>query len=355
MTKSLVPVAKIIINDKPLSVDVKSKIGSISIEVLEDLEAAAMFTLQIGSSDSIKNETYWIDNNDPFELGRKVEIKLGYKNNQESLIIGEITGFEIDFTSNGAILTVRGHSATHRLLRGNKSRTFTEMKFSDIVKKIAKEHGLKTKIEDKDLKNLVSEYVIQWNQSDFDFLKNHAMKIDHEVFIEKNTLHLRPIQRDSSKPTILILDREENLTQFSIHLSTMGQVEKIQVYSWDPKKKERLIAEVGKETTHEKNGAVLESGRKIFKNSNYATIMPEIDDQKLLDAFAKTLLDAMDRSYITGEGTCRGDPKLRVGQTIEVTGVGTRFSGYYYVTRTTHSYSESEGYKTEFSFTRKVK
>ena len=87
MTKSLVPVARIIINDNPLPFNVKSKTGSIRIKVSEDLEAPAMFTLEISGWDFIQNKANWIDDDEYFGLGNKIEIKLGDKNQQESLIV----------------------------------------------------------------------------------------------------------------------------------------------------------------------------------------------------------------------------------------------------------------------------
>jgi len=46
----------------------------------------------------------------------------------------------------------------------------------------------------------------------------------------------------------------------------------------------------------------------------------------------------------------RGD--VRAGSVVKVEGLGTRFSGLYYVISTVHSYSQAKGYRTKFSFRR---
>jgi len=349
MTKSLVAVARIIINDNPLPIDVKSKTGSISIKVSEDLEAPAMFTLEISGWDLIQKTANWIDNDQYFGLGNKIEIQLGYKNKQESLIVGEITGLEPEFTSDGAILTVRGHNYSHRLLRGNKTQTFTNIQDSKIAEKIAEQQKLETNIE---ATKETLDYVIQSNQSDLDFLQNRAERIGYEVFVENKTLYFRSVQEDSQ--TILTLDIKEDLIQFSPRLSTMEQVGQIEVRSWNPLEKKLLVgkAGVGDEKTTmggETSGA---KAVKIFGKTSYIYLNSSIKTEQEAKKVAEALFNQMTRSYITGEGTCIGNPQLRVGKVIEIIGVGERFSGSYYVTETTHSYSESEGYQTEFSFKR---
>ncbi|KST68644.1 phage late control D family protein [Mastigocoleus testarum] len=349
MTKSLVPVARIIINDNPLPIDVESKTGSISIKVSEDLEAPAMFTLEIIGWDLIQSQANWIDNDKYFGLGNKIEIKLGYNNQQESLIVGEITGLEPEFTSDEAILTVRGHNHSHRLLRGNKTQTFINITDSQIAKKIAEQQKLKFQTEDTKEK---LDHVIQSNQSDLDFLQSRAERIGYEVFVENETLYFRSIQEDSQ--TILTLDLNEDLIQFSPRLSTMEQVGEIEVRSWNPLEKKLLVAKAGVGDEKTTMGGKTSGAKavKIFGKTSYIYLNSSIKTEQEAKKVAEALFNEMTRSYITGEGTCIGNPKLRVGKVIEVTGVGERFSGFYYVTETTHSYSESEGYQTEFSFER---
>jgi uncharacterized protein involved in type VI secretion and phage assembly len=57
----------------------------------------------------------------------------------------------------------------------------------------------------------------------------------------------------------------------------------------------------------------------------------------------------LDGRFIEAEGTCSGDPRLVAGASVEITEVGTHFSGTYFVTSTTHIYSARESYTTRFS------
>jgi uncharacterized protein len=49
-----------------------------------------------------------------------------------------------------------------------------------------------------------------------------------------------------------------------------------------------------------------------------------------------------------GEGICTGRTDLHPGRVIKIDGIGTRFSGQYYVTSTSHRYSQRDPYQTHF-------
>jgi uncharacterized protein involved in type VI secretion and phage assembly len=67
---------------------------------------------------------------------------------------------------------------------------------------------------------------------------------------------------------------------------------------------------------------------------------------------AKSLADGLSndisRNFVQAEGTCMGDPRVKAGWKITIKGVGTRFSGKYFVTSATHIYNAG-GYETRFS------
>jgi phage protein D len=51
---------------------------------------------------------------------------------------------------------------------------------------------------------------------------------------------------------------------------------------------------------------------------------------------------------VTAQGTTVGLPDLRAGQRVRIKGVGSHFSGTYFVTDTTHTITDA-GYTTHFS------
>jgi phage protein D len=84
--------------------------------------------------------------------------------------------------------------------------------------------------------------------------------------------------------------------------------------------------------------------------------VPDRQEQKVdlpvftaAEAKQKALGIMLDRSkeIVTAHGKTVGLPKLRAGTRVNIQGVGSRLSGTYFVTKTTHTLGES-GYVTEF-------
>ena len=150
---------------------------------------------------------------------------------------GEITALEPEFCATEVPkLIIRGYDRRHRLLRGCKTRSFVQVKDSDIAGQIAGDAGLTAQAEDT---GVVLDYVLQHNQTDMEFLQDRARRIGYEVVVEDKSLYFRSHQNAQSE--VLTLVREEDLLEFYPRLSTLGQVGEVAVHGWDVKKKKTLV------------------------------------------------------------------------------------------------------------------
>ncbi|AFZ55804.1 phage late control D family protein [Anabaena cylindrica FACHB-243] len=342
--KTLSPNMRVLIQGQKLSTEASADL--ISVKVFEDVEVPSMFTLEFTSWDLAKGKLTWIDDN-LFDIGNEVEIQMGYENKLKTVIVGEITGLEPEFSQNcPPILVVRGHDMRHRLLRGSKTKSYAKMKDSDIASQIARDRGLTPKVKDSEVKH---EYVLQHNQTDWDFLQTRAERIGYEVVIDNKTLYFQPPQNDGQK--ILTLKFQENLRDFLPRLSSMGQVEEVEVRGWIPKDKEEVMGKAAAGKEGSKMGGKTTGAKAVesFGKSVSTVVSQPVSSKAEADQIALGQFKDMAIAYITAEGTCAGIPTLRIAKVIEVTGVGKRFSGMYYVISTEHNYSESQGYNTLFT------
>src|SRR5215472_10219442 len=96
----------------------------VDLEVDVSVAIPSMFALVMGAADTQKEDVPWLDE-DMFAIGRPIEVKLGYENELTSVIKGEITGLEPEFSAaRRPALRVRGYDRRHRLMRGLQTRTF---------------------------------------------------------------------------------------------------------------------------------------------------------------------------------------------------------------------------------------
>lgn len=345
----LVPDFDIVINGTPLSIEAKAHVTDITVD--DDASIPSMFTLELTGSDDQEEETPWIDDQELFAVGHVVEVKMGYADALETLIIGEIIGLEPGFVFNSLpSLIVTGFDRRHRLQRGRKTRTFVQQKDSDIAGQIGSEAGLTVQAEDS---QMVHDYVLQANQTDMEFLQERARRIQYEVVVEDKTLFFRPVPNAESEALGLTMNDE--LLEFYPRLSSVRQVSEVRVRGWNAKDKQEIVGEAraGDEVSTmggENSGAAL-------VESAFGTAVGMVSDRPVAtqaeaDQFAKAYLKNMALSLITGEGVCLGRTDVRPGKVIKIDGVGKRFSGLYYVTAVTHRYGSQQGYRTHFTFRR---
>lgn len=344
---TLSPEFRLRINNVELSQ--RAKADLISLSVLDDVEATGMFSFKLFCWDGAEMRVKWIDD-DLFSEGNVVEIEMGYRDNLESLFQGEITGIEPDFPNEEApTLTVRGYDRRHRLMGRRKTRTFLNMKDSDIASQIAGEWSLSPEVEDTEV---TLDYVLQNNQTDFLFLQERARRIGYEVSATDRTLRFQSPQNEGNGA--LTLRREVDLLEFSVRLSTIGQVEEVIVQGWNPSDKTEFVANSVAGNERPMRGA--DSGptrvRSVFSGSSDTAVNTPVQSQSEADQLANGRLREIALRYIEGYGVCIGRTDLRAGQLIEIEGLGTRFSGSYYVTSTEHSYKPNTGYRTSFSVRR---
>jgi phage protein D len=331
-------------------VPLEAEADLIEVSVLQDVSAPGMFALRLLNWDLDKRQFTWSD--DPlFAEGGEVEVLMGYVGELEPVFLGEVTGLEPEFRADEPpTVVIRGYDRGHRLLRGRKTRSFTEVKDSDIAAQVAQEAGLTPEAEDT---RIPLEYVLQHNQTDFEFLEARARRIGYEVWVEGKTLKFRP--RPIEEAGVLTLHLEEDILEFSPRLSTVGLAGKVEVRGWSPKDKEAVLgkaaaADAGSTMDGETGG--LDVAEKAFKAAVAVSVDRPVLSQGEADQIAAGRIREMALSYVTGEGVATGRTDLKAGTVVKIEGCGQRFSGLYYLPSVSHTYSPKRGYRTAFTVRR---
>ncbi len=344
-----VPAVQILINGNPLPVEAQTDLFHAVVD--ENLDAIGMFSFSLNAGDSNTGAVKWVDDG-LFKEGNEIRVKLGYHAPLQELMVGEITALEPEFSGRGSIVfTVRGYNRLYKLGFGRKSRSFRNMKDSDIAAQIAQDWSLTAQADDTTVSH---EYLFQNNQTDLEFLLERARRIHYEVKVEGRTLFFRKPRETAGKT--LTLTFGENLLSFFPRLNVLGQTGEVAVRSWNAKEKKEIQgkAQAGDETP-------LPSGRDTGTQT-LGTLLGKTTQVLLMDTSPATLedaeivakgrLNASAFEFMTGEGTALGEPQIRAGIVIELKELGKRFSGTYYVTEVSHVYSSLNGYTTAFTVRR---
>lgn len=317
----------------------------IEIVVDSSLYLPEMFTILLDDP-TLK----WVDSS-LLELGKEVEISAQAEASttgaQGQLIVGEISALEPEFSAMGQTsMLVRGYNKSHRLHRGKKTRTFLKQTDSDVVRKIAGEVGLTPML---DTTSIRYDYILQHNQTNMEFLQARAERIGFKVYAAAGKLYFK--KGDAVLGSGPTLKFGEELIKFQPQLAATHQTDKMKVLGWDAKQKRPITAEVGPNGALNQGGVGKTGGaaaQSAFGAAEMVVVDQPIFTSDEAKALAQGVADDQGGEFIQAEGVCFGQPGVKAGYTVTIQGVGTRFSGKYFVTSATHIYNQ-DGYETHFS------
>jgi phage protein D len=317
----------------------------LGVEVEQHANGADAFELSVNIWDVERQDFKWLDDG-TFVEGGAVNISMGYGEGKLPLFEGEIVALEVAYHADESpVLLVQGYDKLHRFRRGRNSRSWTDRKDSDIAREIAGQLNLRAEVTDT---TLVHKHLMQYNQSDLDFLLERARRIHYELDIEQGALVFRPSAHADGKTETLEYRRD--LQTLDLRLSTIDQVSKVAVRGWNPVTKEAIVglAALGQERSMGGTSTGAASADTAFGDHQLSVVEPIMFDQGEADQVAKALFDAVSLKFIEAEGQTIGRPSLRAGEVVEIKKLGRRFSGRYYVTRVLHV-SDADGYRTQFT------
>jgi phage protein D len=309
------------------------------LAVTQALGQPASLSLKINAWDSQNDQLRWVDDK-TFDPGRFVEVAVGYQDSAAPLFWGEIVELELSASANArATLTVHAKDMLHRFQRGEKAPPpFKDVTYGDIARKIASGYGLSADVEADAKADPQNAHVSQDNQSDFAFLSKLAAEIHYDVYISAQGKSLVFHKSQTGTDPKFPLAASTDLLDVTITLDAPSQLGGVDVRAIDGASKKKVAVSVDNAGSADKT---FSATRKIIKD-------PPADTKEDVEAYANAALRQMRMEYLRVTGTCFGRTDLVPGIMIELSELGTRFGGAYYVTGATHTVSEG-GYRTHFT------
>ncbi|MEZ4731293.1 MAG: phage baseplate assembly protein V [Caldilineaceae bacterium] len=327
-----------------LAADVRSAVRSLTVD--KSVDTADMFTMQLNNADLRFTDSAL------FDVGKEVEIHIGYVGELEPMILGEITAISPSFPEGGApTLTVTGYDKSHRMRHNSPPhRKFNYVNDSLIAAQIAAENLL---IPVVDPSITVRESIDQ-HGSDWALLQELADRNYMQVYVEWDKLYFR-FPRPQTEA--VVLEWGKNLSSFSPRLSTSGQHGIQIVRSYSHELAEAIVMVLPALALDADLDAVIErlgSGflQQLVQLGRYVVRGERIRDHFEAADFAKSILQQILEGLFEGSGSCIGIPRLRAGEQVDIRGVGKRFGGKYRLSKVTHTIDDG-GYRTTFEVTQR--
>jgi phage protein D len=278
------------------------------------------------------------------DFGKAIQVKI----DSDKIFDGRVSAIEAEFREGSPPeIAVLLEDRFQDLRMTRRTRTFADASDSDVMNKIAQDHGLQPNI---DISGPTYKVLAQVNQSDLAFVRDRARSIDAEVWMDDRNFYAK--QRSSRNNGTVTLNYGGELRELSVIADLASQRTKVSVNGWDVAGKSALTHEATDQAiSNELNGDT--SGLSILKTAfgdrkeSLVHTIPLNSNEAQVEA--ESVLKMTARRFVVAHGMAQANAKLRVGTYVDLQALGPMFSGKYYLTHVKHVFDGADGFRTEFT------
>jgi Rhs element Vgr protein len=322
--------------------ELKSKYSVMSIVVQRSVNKIPVAQLTLLDGDAADRD-FEASSKGPFDPGKKVTIKLGYEQKEESVFEGIIVKHSVKIRGNQPsvlILELKDEVVKTTITRKNKY--YEEKKDSEIIKTILA--GFAGKIEDTTVKH---PKMVQYYCTDWDFVVTRADVNGLLVFVNDGKVDVKP--PDFSKDPIGNFALDSNVYEFEAEMDARDQFTDVESNAWDYKGK-KLITSKGKPSKVKDQGKLSKDKLAKVIDSKHVTQLPGKVTQPELDAWADARKMRSELAKIKGRVKIEGYNKVKVGDLIKIEEFSDKFNGVAFISEIRHQFSAGSTWYTDMKF-----
>lgn len=323
--------------------DVSGDLQILSIAVIREINRVPTASIQLEDGEAAKG-TFAISSSDRFLPGKTIEIKLGYRSQNDTVFKGIVIKQRISVRKKGAALHVECAADAVKMTNANKSRYFINKKDSDIMEELLDDHGI-----GKDVQATTPSLkeVVQYDSTDWDFLLCRAEANGQIVLVKDDKVKVAtpatsgsPALKLAYGATVLELDAE---------MDSRLQSKGVKASSWSaPDQATVDVNATEPKTPAAGNVPATDLAKVVGDDVNEIKHAGHLE-QPELQAWADARLLRMRLAKIRGRAKCQGIASILPDQLVEISGVGDRFAGQLYVSAVRHTVSAGN-WETDVQF-----
>jgi Rhs element Vgr protein len=315
----------------------------VTATILEEINKIPTATLVIVDGEASKQD-FPIESSGDFAPGKKIEISLGYLNDDKDdsenfLFTGIIVTVASKVNNNCCELSIECKDEAIKMTI-NKSNAYFDKNIT--ASQVAEQVLNKNQIEgaEVDPVKIKHEQIVQSNMTDWDFMIGRIDAVGLICVIHNGKINIRELkvkeQTEQEKEKMLTLMHGKNILEFNADKDSRIRNQEVKTVSWDFK--EQKIVE-GTNTDSVVEGKDTESKPVT---SGFEMRSPVHMTKEEADAIAKTKKIKQDLSGIKGKVkyTGRVDKQVLPGDFVQIAGVGKSFEGYHFVSAVQQLYED---------------
>jgi phage baseplate assembly protein gpV len=313
----------------------------LELRVEQPLNAPAQATMRFYDEDFV------LCDSTKFEIANEMQVSFPDATGTLSKVfVGEVVAVAVEQGVDGLHeLIVTLFDKSHRLGRNTTPKTYNRQKYKAVVRGLAMEVGLRADV--RFLGETEFEYLVQTTDA-LTLLNEMARRTGAQWRVVDGTLTV--FEPPMSQNAVAVVWGED-LLRFRTRFSGSEWNDSVTVRGWDPKTKQAIVGTDATGKTYLTTAPLATAGRKKVSGFGAATrqtggtVVTSPDEA---NEVAKALRANTSSVEVVSRGEVRGNPLIAPGGMIDISGVGTRMSGKYYLSEVEHVYN-ARGYATRFT------
>jgi Rhs element Vgr protein len=314
-------------------------IGLVSVQVRRAVGKVPSARLVISDGD-MPRQRWPVADGATFKPGSRIQLSAGYGPHESIVFEGLIVGMAVRIAgTNLSHLVVDCRDAAVRLTTGRRNAIYTDQSDSEVLRKLAGDHGLKMHADDTGPPH---RELVQYYCSDWDFLVARAEVNGLLVIADDGRLSaLAPAVDDAP---VLAVAWGQDLMEFNAEIDARTQFSRVSTAGWDPA--QQALAE-GDDAEPEAlnaqgnlDGEQLAAALGAAQSLRLQTAAPLAAEDLSRWGRAQQLKAGLAR--VRGRMRFQGSALARPGRLISVKGVGARFDGDVFVGAVEHQISDGD-------------
>ncbi|HEY5952804.1 MAG TPA: phage baseplate assembly protein V [Terrimicrobiaceae bacterium] len=276
-----------------------------------------------------------------FSPGDKLRVAL--RNDPDALFLGEVTALEHVYqATRGPELRVRAYDLLHRLRKHQPVRALVEVGLAELATELVADLGITVQAPRTDL---LWRRLIQHNQSNLDLLSELVESCGLYFVLRENVLHLLSLEGTGDAIPLAL---GKSLFEARIEVNGDASCRSVAAAGWNP------LTVAGHKGTAQRARV----GRKIaaevppdrVNGAHERTLAGQaVLDDRQAEALAQAELDRRIGREVVLWGVADGNPRLRPGTPVDLSGVAADLRGRYILTEVTHLVDREKGFVSEIS------
>ncbi|MEV4657230.1 contractile injection system protein, VgrG/Pvc8 family [Micromonospora sp. NPDC049301] len=272
--------------------------------------------------------------------GTALDVRLA--DHADALFTGEVTCVEVEYAADGAaVLRLRAYDALHRLRKRQGLRVFTSVTAAELARELCGEVGLDVTAE-TDGPRL--ERLLQHRHSDLELLREVTGRAGLHLAADGDGVRLVTLD-GYGDPVALALGASVHTLRLATNLDQASGADA--ALGWHPQRAEPISQQADEARCGRPAADRPDPADVGADGVRTAVDQPGRSDDELA-ALAQARLDVRAAALVTAEGVAEGDPALRPGRRIDLTGVPDPVAGAYVLTEVVHTV-DGNGHLTRFS------